>query len=38
MKKTKNLGKITTTKKVVKKPKVKIALGRVGLHKKQKTT
>lgn len=37
MKKTKCLSKITTTKTVTKKPKVKIAVGYVGLHKKRKT-
>ena len=38
MKKTKSLGKITTTKTTIKKPRVKVAVGYVGLHKKRKAT
>lgn len=37
MKKTNCLVKITTTKKSVKKPEVKIAIGYVGFHKRCKT-
>ena len=37
MKKTKRLIRATTTKKVAKKPEVKIAIGYVGLHKRRKT-
>lgn len=37
MKKTKCLSKITTTKKVIKKPRVKFAVRYVGLHRKHKT-
>ena len=37
MKKTKRLIRVTTTKKVSKKPEVKISIGYVGLHKRRKT-
>ena len=37
MKKIKRLVRVTTTRKVVKKPEVKIAIGYVGLHKRRKT-
>ena len=37
MKKIKRLIRVTTTKKVVKKLEVKIAIGYVGLHRKLRT-